>query len=607
MSSLPLVQWSFLQFKKGSKSTKDTTAPTPCFLQSATQIGSKILVYGGCDTNGTPTSGLFLYDSISYGWSCPANATDFQEDHPGPRYGHTATLVELHPPKLMIYGGFVAGGTFEFDTQNVDCAISEDSSTLGSMETMERTFMTNRRKAGKQSKTIEETDDSPYFLSLSTDNWVWSKPLVHGTTDQKPIARAEHSSCKTSSNEVTIFGGWANRPMNDLWSFNFVDMEWKSVSSSGIQPKPRYRHTAEMVGTKMYIFGGSDNGSDVAEGLQNLGVHVLCLETLQWSHPTVTGYDPFPRSGHSSAIIGASTVAIFGGKVNDQCLLNDLVLIDLETMVGTSVNAVESHLPTPIANASLSVIGHRCIVFGGTDAKGVCYNDIRSLEVGYYLSKDDITVGEGASSEYCFKILIIGDAAVGKSSLLTRFSENTFVHAYQSTIGIDFNTRMIRVDRAICKLEIWDTAGQERFSTITANYYRGAQGALLVFDVSRRDSFEHVQSWLDRAMQLGGEDVEPVLVGNKVDLSDEERQVSTAEGEAMAQLMNIPYVETSALNGCNVEGAFVSMTAHIKKSVDRRGLTGITASGLASVGGVEIAAAERKQQRFGCSSCAISF
>jgi hypothetical protein len=86
------------------------------------------------------------------------------------------------------------------------------------------------------------------------------------------------------------------------------------------------------------------------------------------------------------------------------------VLIDMEHYVATTVNAVESLLPTPVANCSLTAVGNKCFVFGGTDVKGACYNDIRSLDVGYYLSSTDITVGEGASSEYSFKILIIGDA-----------------------------------------------------------------------------------------------------------------------------------------------------------------------------------------------------
>ena len=93
-----------------------------------------------------------------------------------------------------------------------------------------------------------------------------------------------------------------------------------------------------------------------------------------------------------------------------QVFFNDLILLDIETMIGSRVNAVESHLPAPVSNSSLSIVGNKCFVFGGTDVKGNCFNDIRSVDISYYLSKNDITVGEGASSDYTFKILIIGDA-----------------------------------------------------------------------------------------------------------------------------------------------------------------------------------------------------
>jgi predicted GTPase len=199
-------------------------------------------------------------------------------------------------------------------------------------------------------------------------------------------------------------------------------------------------------------------------------MHVLNLSTMQWSHPGMTGYQPFPRSGHGSSVIGAKSIAIFGGKKSTSLYCSDLVIVDLETHVATLVRALETHLPTPVTHATVNVIGNKIFVFGGIDKQTHCYHDIRSIDVGSYLNADDITVGHGASSDYAFKILIIGDAAVGKSSILTRFSENVFIPNYASTVGIDFNSRMIRIDQAICKLEIWDTAGQERFSTITASY-----------------------------------------------------------------------------------------------------------------------------------------
>lgn len=229
-------------------------------------------------------------------------------------------------------------------------------------------------------------------------------------------------------------------------------MEWKPLVTSGILPRGRYRHTMEVIGNKMFVLGGVDNNQDLAEACQsNISFHALDLATMQWSHPTIKGVNPFPRSGHSSAVIGAKSIAIFGGKYNTTTFYNDLLLLDTETCTCVSVRAVESHLPIPVANATLNAIGNKVFVFGGTDAKDYAFHDLRSLDIGYYLSADDITVGQGASSDYAFKILIIGDAAVGKSSILTRFSENVFMKNYASTVGIDFNSRMIRVDQSICK------------------------------------------------------------------------------------------------------------------------------------------------------------
>eukprot|EP01041_Mallomonas_annulata_P000981 gene982-1919_t len=598
------LQWSFLQLKRIQK----TSFPAPCFLQSGTQIGSKILIYGGCDYNGDALGQLFIFDTIKLDWSVPGDGSVFQEDHPGSRYGHSATLIDMHPPKIMIFGGMVGRtNTFEFESpDSVEC--SGDNP----MSRMQRPFMNWRRK-GKNT-TGEEVDDSVYLLEMSAEKWRWTKPITQGGRTQRPPPRAEHSACKTATNEVMIFGGWTDRPTNDLWSFNTVNLEWSQIfTADSVPPRPRYRHTSEVIGNTLYILGGSDNGEDLADGARHLGLHAFDLQTMQWIHhlDQLRGIDPFPRSGHSSAVIGARSIVIFGGKRSDEVYMNDLVIVDVSTLSTTSVRVVESCLPTPVANCSLSVVGNTCFVFGGTDTKGTCYNDVRSLDIGSYLDSSDITVSEGARSDYSFKILVIGDASVGKSSLLVRFAENVFLQNYTSTIGIDFNSRMIRVDGAICKLEIWDTAGQERFSTITANYYRGAQGALLVYDVGLRDSFNHVRTWYERAKQLGGSDLETVLVGNKSDLSRNKgqgqgscRQVGQEEGEALATELGIHFIETSALDGSNVEKAFVAMTAEIKRSVDRRGLTGVRDTNLKIAGNVVLADAEsRPLMKDRCSRC----
>ena len=148
------------------------------------------------------------------------------------------------------------------------------------------------------------------------------------------------------------------------------------------------------------------------------------------------------------------------------------------------------------------------------------------------------------------------------------------------------------------KLNVWDTAGQERFRTLTSSYYRGAQGALLVYDVGLKESFDHVKTWYDRAKQLGGENLETILIGNKSDVPAGSRQVSTVDAEMLASELKIPMMETSALNGYNVEAAFVRMTKDIKASIDRRGLAGVKNKG-ASIQNGSVTLSEKESKHSG--------
>ena len=160
-----------------------------------------------------------------------------------------------------------------------------------------------------------------YFLELASDSWNWTHPVLNKGTGEKPLARVQHSANKITSNEIAVFGGWTDQPTNDLWFFNFVDLEWKQPAASGIVPRPRYRHTSEVLMGKMYILGGSDRGDDNTDGSRHLSFHELNLETMTWSHPELRGGNPFPRSGHCSSVIGAKSIVIFGGKRNDEVLI----------------------------------------------------------------------------------------------------------------------------------------------------------------------------------------------------------------------------------------------------------------------------------------------
>ncbi|CAH0724399.1 unnamed protein product, partial [Brenthis ino] len=135
---------------------------------------------------------------------------------------------------------------------------------------------------------------------------------------------------------------------------------------------------------------------------------------------------------------------------------------------------------------------------------------------------------------YLFKYIIIGDTGVGKSCLLLQFTDKRFQPVHDLTIGVEFGARMITIDGKQIKLQIWDTAGQEAFRSITRSYYRGAAGALLVYDITRRDTFNHLTTWLEDARQHSNSNMVIMLIGNKSDL-ESRREVKKEEGEAFAR------------------------------------------------------------------------
>jgi small GTP-binding protein len=168
--------------------------------------------------------------------------------------------------------------------------------------------------------------------------------------------------------------------------------------------------------------------------------------------------------------------------------------------------------------------------------------------------------------EHLLKILVIGDSAVGKSCLLLRYTDNKFTETFLTTIGVDFKTKFIDIDGRKVKLQIWDTAGQEKFRSITKAYYRGAHGIMVVFDLSRRETFNQVKNWIDSIRDSSSEVIDIVLVGNKADLP---RAVQKDEAERLASETGISYFETSAKVGVGVEDAFVKLiTAALRRRLD---------------------------------------
>ncbi|KAG0216257.1 Ras- protein Rab-11A [Mortierella sp. GBA30] len=173
--------------------------------------------------------------------------------------------------------------------------------------------------------------------------------------------------------------------------------------------------------------------------------------------------------------------------------------------------------------------------------------------------------------DYLFKVVLIGDSGVGKSNLVSRFTRNEFNLESKSTIGVEFTTRSIQVDTKTIKAQIWDTAGQERYRAITSAYYRGAVGALLVYDIAKHATYENVGRWLKELRDHADTNIVIMLVGNKSDLRHL-RAVPTDEAKQFAAENGLSFIETSALDSSNVELSFQRILTEIYRIVSNKAL-----------------------------------
>ncbi|MQL90537.1 hypothetical protein Taro_023132 [Colocasia esculenta] len=173
--------------------------------------------------------------------------------------------------------------------------------------------------------------------------------------------------------------------------------------------------------------------------------------------------------------------------------------------------------------------------------------------------------------DYVFKVVLIGDSAVGKSQLLARFSRNEFSLDSKATIGVEFQTRTLVIDHKTVKAQIWDTAGQERYRAVTSAYYRGAVGAMLVYDMTKRQSFDHVARWLEELRGHADKNIVIMLIGNKSDLGTL-RNVPTEDAKEFAERENLFFMETSALDSTNVEPAFLTVLTEIYRVISKKSL-----------------------------------
>eukprot|EP01083_Nonionella_stella_P047216 126360_1 len=185
--------------------------------------------------------------------------------------------------------------------------------------------------------------------------------------------------------------------------------------------------------------------------------------------------------------------------------------------------------------------------------------------------------------DHLFKVVLIGDSGVGKSNLLSRFTRNKFTADEKSTIGVEFATRIVKVDDERqkespirIKAQVWDTAGQERYRAITNAYYRGALGALLILDVTtpKNPAFENARRWLTELREHADSDIIILVIGNKVDFKSGSRMIPEQDAQEFAASFQLPYMETSALDGTNVDRAFISVVSKVYDHQFQEGAAG---------------------------------
>ena len=174
------------------------------------------------------------------------------------------------------------------------------------------------------------------------------------------------------------------------------------------------------------------------------------------------------------------------------------------------------------------------------------------------------------TDELVYKVLLLGDSSVGKTCFLLRYCDKSFQEAHLSTIGLDYRLKSMTLqnDKNI-KLQIWDTAGQDRFRAITKNYYKGANGIILIYDVTNKQSYENVKNWLMQIKEEANPNVIIYLAGNKIDVEEDQRVITTEDGQKIADEYKLPFKETSAKNGINVNEIFQELVEKIDETFSK--------------------------------------
>ena len=166
--------------------------------------------------------------------------------------------------------------------------------------------------------------------------------------------------------------------------------------------------------------------------------------------------------------------------------------------------------------------------------------------------------------EMMFKVVLVGDSFVGKTNIMSKYLKDEFHEDSKATVGVEFGSKQFTIEGHSIKAQIWDTAGQERYKAITSAYYKGAKGAFVVYDITRKTSFESIDRWVNDLTAAADKKITIVVIGNKCDLEDQ-RQITKEQGEEKSAKLEVAFLETSALSGENLDKAFDKMMNEVYK------------------------------------------
>ena len=208
-----------------------------------------------------------------------------------------------------------------------------------------------------------------------------------------------------------------------------------------------------------------------------------------------------------------------------------------------------------------------------------------------HVDEEDSVSNDTTSFDEKLKLMVIGETRVGKTSLIKKYTRDVFGGTYLTTVGIDFQEKIVKIEGKSIKLQIWDTAGEERFRNIAKNYFNTSDGFLLVYDITSKETLEKLDYWYEQIKENAPEHTKCIVAGNKSDL-EKKREVNTKDGENFAQKYNINFFETSAKDGTNINKVFELLSCEILKDTNRKGHR--------NKGDSQVLKKEKKTKKKGC-------